>query len=307
MNITQITHVTRELKTLRDMLRWSLSEFNRANLYYGHGTDNAWDEAVYLNLTALHLPPDTELSALLDAVLLESERRSIVDLIQRRVTERRPAAYLSQEAWFAGLSFYVDERVIIPRSPIAELIARQYEPWIKSETGQPLRILDLCTGSGCIAIASALAIPDATVDAVDISSDALAVATLNVEKYTLSDRVRLIQSDLFEQLTGQIYDVIVSNPPYVSGQEYDTLPHEYRHEPKVSLYADDQGLGIVKIILREAGKHLSPDGILIVEVGNSAEALIAQYPKIPFVWLEFEQGESEVFLLTAEQLAAMKV
>lgn len=294
--------ITRELQTLRDMLRWGVSEFNAAGIYYGHGTDNAWDEALYLILSALHLPPDAN-QAILDARLLKKEREKVTDLVAKRITKRIPAPYLIHQAWFAGFPFYVDERVVIPRSPIAELIEKGFEPWLQNL--QP-RILDLCTGSGCIGVACGVLLPEAQIDAVDIAKSALEVARINVEHHQVEDRVRLINSDLFNGLSGQIYDLIVSNPPYVGAEEYAGLPHEYHHEPRRGLETGEEGLEIVIRILREAGKHLSPDGILIVEVGNSQQALVERYPHVPFTWLEFERGGDGVFLLTAEQLEKYK-
>jgi ribosomal protein L3 glutamine methyltransferase len=291
--------IINELLTLRDLLRWGITQFNKANIYYGHGTDNAWDEALYLSLFALHLPPDVN-PQILDAKLLRSERKAIVDLISRRVDEQIPAAYLTQQAWFAGKPFYVDERVVIPRSPIAELINNRLQPWIDPAAVE--HILDLCTGSGCIAIAAALNFPEAHVDAVDISHSALEVAGINVDRYLLQDRVRLIESDLFAGISGKIYDVMLSNPPYVSEQEYAALPREYHYEPRVGLAAGEKGLDIVLRILQQAGKHLSPQGVLIVEVGNTEEIIIEKFPQIPFTWLEFEKGGGGVFLLTADQL-----
>lgn len=296
--------VIRELVSLRDLLRWGMSQFYEANLYYGHGTDNAWDEALALVLSALHLPPDVN-PAVLDARLLERERAAIVELIQKRAIERLPSAYLTRQAWFCGLSFYVDQRVIIPRSPIAELIEKGFAPWVQPENVE--RVLDLCTGSGCIAIACAVHMPEIKVDAVDISSQALEVARVNVERHALESQVRLIHSDLFTGVSGQIYDLIVSNPPYVGGTELAALPAEYQHEPKVALAGGGvDGLEIVIRILQQAGQHLSPQGVLIVEVGNSQQALIERFPEAPFIWLEFERGGDGVFLLTAEQLLDYK-
>ena len=288
-----------ELYTLRDMLRWVVSQFNMANLFYGHGTDNAWDEAVALVLHAVHLPPDIS-PQVIDARLTTNERRKIVRLVLRRIKERIPIAYLTHEAWFAGLPFYVDQRVLIPRSPIAELIQRHFSPWIAEEN--VTRILDLCTGSGCIAIVCALELSHAKVDAVDISQDALAVAKLNIEKHNVAEQVQLVQSDLFTALKGHKYDIIVSNPPYVSMDEMAQLPPEYRHEPALGLAAGTQGLDFVTRILKEAPNYLTDHGILIVEVGNSEVELVNRYPLVPFTWLEFQQGEGGVFMLTAEQL-----
>lgn len=289
-----------ELITLRDMLRWSVSQFYSAKLFYGHGTDNAWDEAVTLCLHALHLPPNIN-PQVIDASLTAAERRKIAKLIMRRVKERIPAAYLVQEAWFAGLSFYVDQRVLIPRSPIAELIDHHFAPWTIEENVAD--ILDLCTGSACIAIACALAFPEARVDAVDISADALDVAKMNVERHKVNDDVTLIQSDLFTSLPAKQYQIIVSNPPYVSAEEMVELPEEYQHEPTLALAAGQHGLDIVMKILQQAKKYLTEEGILIVEVGNSEIALKKLLPQVPFTWLDFERGGGGVFMLTAEQLA----
>lgn len=293
-----LAQVSQELFTIRDYIRWAYSRFNAANLYYGHGTDNAWDEAVYLVLSTLHLPPDLS-PELLDSTLTTVERRSLCELIFRRINERIPSAYLTKEAWFAGIPFYVDERVIIPRSPLAELIEDGFSPWLDDHN--VYAILDLCTGSGCIAIACALAFPESIVDAVDLSADALDVALINVKKHSLQRRVNLIESNLFEKITHE-YDLIISNPPYVSTGEYEWLPQEYSHEPKIALKADGNGLEIVIQIIRESASHLSHDGILVVEVGNTRETLEENYPEIPFLWLDFERGGEGAFLLTAEQV-----
>jgi ribosomal protein L3 glutamine methyltransferase len=286
-----------ELQTIRDMLRWSVTQFYQANLFYGHGTDNAWDEAVTIVLSALHLPHDIN-PQVLDAKLSRREREEITQFITRRINEKIPAAYLTQRAYFAGLPFYVDERVIIPRSAIAELIEQQFTPWIDNVS----HILDLCTGSGCIAIACAHAFPNAAIDAVDISSDALAVAKINVDRHHVNKQVNLIQSDLFQNVPIKKYDIIVSNPPYVNAEEMESLPDEYRHEPSQALAAGADGLEIVVRILKEAKKYLSEKGILIIEVGNSEKALSEKYPTVPFTWLEFERGDGGVFLLTRETL-----
>lgn len=299
LNKKELEKIAKEFTTLRDLLRWALTQFYQANLHFGHGTDNAWDEALYLVLSALHLPPDTR-PEILDAKLLLSERQTIFNLIEKRIHDRWPVAYLTNEAWFAGLPFYVDERVIIPRSPLAELIEKQFQPWVKPDRIE--RILDLCTGSGCLAIACAENFNNTQIDAVDISSQALEVAKINVERYQLQSQIRLIRSNLFAAIPGQIYDLIISNPPYVSISEYTSLPREYHHEPKTALTAGEQGLDIVIEILSNANKHLSPEGILIVEVGNSEQALMQRFPQVPFSWLEFERGGGGVFLLTAEQL-----
>lgn len=290
-----------DMKTIRDFMRLAVSQFNAADLYYGHGTDNAWDEALALILHTLHLPHDIN-PAVLDATLTADERNKLAELIQIRVEKRIPVPYLTHQAWFAGLSFYVDERVLIPRSPIAELIENQFQPWIDTDSVQ--HILDLCTGSGCIAIACAKYFPEAMVDASDISSDALAVAKINVAKHKMQDQVTLIESDLFQALPRKKYDIIVSNPPYVSAAEMFDLPNEYLHEPKQGLASGELGLDAVTHILQDAREWLAPQGVLVVEVGNSEHALAEKFPGLPFTWLEFERGGGGVFLITAEQLAA---
>lgn len=290
-----------ELQTIRDFIRFATSQFHQEGLYFGHGTDNAWDEAVALTLHTLHLPHNID-RAVLDANLTQEEKNKLLTLISMRVEKRIPVPYLTHEAWFSGLSFYVDERVLIPRSPIAELIENQFAPWI--EPDQVHNILDLCTGSGCIAIACAKAFTDAQVDASDISNEALAVAKINVLRHFVADQVELLESDLFNGLPNKKYDIIVSNPPYVSAEEMSELPKEYHHEPRLGLAAGDDGLDIATRIIRDAVKYLQPHGILVVEVGNSEFSLAEKYPEIPFTWLEFERGGGGVFVLTAEQLKA---
>lgn len=296
---TMIKHT--ELSTIRDFIRYATSSFNQAGLFYGHGTDNAWDEAVGLVLHTVHLKHDVD-PAVLDAALTQPEREQLFTLIEKRVEQRIPLPYLINEAWFFNLPFYVDERVLIPRSPIAELIAEQFQPWVEAENVRD--ILDLCTGSACIAIACAKAFPQAAVDAVDISADALTVANINILKHHVEDQVTLYESDLFAALENKQYDIIVSNPPYVSLEEMAALPQEYRHEPELGLTAGELGLDFAKRILAQALTHLKPQGILVMEVGNSEFALQDAFPQIPFTWLEFENDSGGVFLLTAEQLKA---
>ncbi|MCB1760441.1 MAG: 50S ribosomal protein L3 N(5)-glutamine methyltransferase [Gammaproteobacteria bacterium] len=291
---------TESLETIRDFIRWGASRFNRAELCYGHGTDNALDEALVLVLHALSLPADLPL-AYLDARVTASEKRDILSLLTQRVDQRVPAAYLTNEARFAGLDFYINDHVLVPRSPIAELIVQEFSPWVSANSVG--RVLDLCTGSGCIAIGCAYAFPDASVDAVDLSPTALEVAQINIARHELGDRVEAIQSDLFNSLRGRQYDLIVSNPPYVSQEEYLSLPLEYHREPIIGLEAGPDGLDLVSRILSDSSDYLEPDGVLIVEVGSSAEALIRRYPEVPFMWLDFKHGGDGVFLLSAEQLA----
>ncbi len=287
------------LQTPRDFIRWGASLFNANGLFFGHGTDNALDEAAALVLHALHLPFDLP-DFYLAARLTPEEKQTVVELLCRRVKSRKPAAYLIREAVFCGLSFYVDERVLVPRSPIGELIEQRFSPWLDNIAVD--RVLDLCTGSGCIAIACAHAFPEAQVDAVELSPEALAVAGINVERHQLEGRVQLIESDLFDQLPQNRYQLIVSNPPYVSRGEWQGLPAEYKAEPKMGLESGGDGLDCVARILRQAGDYLAEDGILVVEVGNSARALAERYPEVPFLWLEFNRGGEGVFLLSASQV-----
>ncbi|MBK1722298.1 50S ribosomal protein L3 N(5)-glutamine methyltransferase [Thiocystis violacea] len=287
------------LVTIRDFVRWGASRFNAAGLFFGHGTDNAIDEAAQLVLGGLHLGPFLPVT-FHDCRLTPAERDVVAELIERRLTERVPAAYLTGAAWFAGLEFFVDSHVLVPRSPIAELVEASFTPWMDAD--RIGRVLDLCTGSGCIGIAAAAYLPDVDVDLVDISPEALRVARRNVERHGLEHRVRVLESDLFSSLDGYRYDVIVSNPPYVSRAELEDLPTEYHREPSLGLFGGEDGLDIVLRILGEADQLLSDDGILIVEVGNSAQALELRLPEMPFTWIEFERGGDGVFLLTREQL-----
>lgn len=290
---------TTELLTIRDWLRFAVSQFEASDIFYGHGTDNSYDEAVWLIMRALHLPLDT-LDNFMDAKLTNSERNKLASFIEQRITKHTPTAYLLKEAWLQGFKFYVDERVLIPRSPIAELIERRFAPWVDAR--RVGRILDLGTGSGCIAIACARAFPRATVDASDISAEALEVASMNVRRHRLGRRVRPVMSDHFAALAGRAYDIIVSNPPYVGAEELAALPPEYWHEPRGALASGKDGLDSVRTILREAGRHLRPRGLLVVEVGNSEALVRRRFPRVPFTWLEFERGGGGVFLLTAEQV-----
>jgi ribosomal protein L3 glutamine methyltransferase len=289
-----------ELSTLRDLLRFSVSRFNEAGLFFGHGSDNAWDEAAYLLLHALHLPPE-RLEPFLDARLTSDERRAALRIIERRINERLPAAYLTNEAWLGEHRFYVDERVIVPRSFIAELLREQLAPWI-DDPWAVVHVLDLCTGSGCLAILAAHAFPEAGVDAVDISPDALAVAERNVRDHGMESRVHLVQSNLFAGLDKQRYDVIISNPPYVNAESMAALPEEYRHEPELALASGEDGLDLVRIMLKEVGEHLNPGGLLVVEIGHNRDALEAAFPETPFTWLDTSAGDQHVFLLHREEL-----
>ncbi|MBI4740170.1 MAG: 50S ribosomal protein L3 N(5)-glutamine methyltransferase [Betaproteobacteria bacterium] len=288
-------HARHELSTLRDLLRFSVSRFNEAGLFFGHGSDNAWDEAAYLLLHALHLPPD-RLEPFLDARLTAAERDIALEVIGRRIVERLPAAYLTREAWLGDHRFYVDERVIVPRSFIAELLAEQLSPWVEDPWAVG-SVLDLCTGSGCLAILAALAFPNASVDAADLSADALAVARKNVGDYGLDARLRLVESDVFAALGDARYDVIVSNPPYVGAESMSALPEEYRREPQLALAGGEDGLDLVRRILQDAKRHLKPGGLLIVEVGHNRDALEAAFPDTPFTWLDTAAGDQYVFLL----------
>lgn len=288
-----------ELNTLRDCIRWAVSAFNAAELSFVQGMPNALDEAVYLCLAALHLPPDFG-ENYFDCKLTLAERKAVLDYYRQRIEQKKPAAYITNEAWFAGMSFYVDERVLIPRSPFAELIHQQFSPWVIDE--EVHNILELCTGSGCIAIACAHAFENANVVASDISADALAVAEINRHNYGLEDRLELVQSDIFENVPNRQYDLIISNPPYISDQEMTELSDELKSEPALGLVAGELGLDIVIPMLKQAREFLSDKGILVIEVGYSWPTLEAALPNVPLLWLDFEFGGDGVFMLTAEQL-----
>jgi len=295
-----MTSSTRKpLLTPRELIHWGAVIFEQAGLAFGHGTDNALDESAVLVLHALRIGYDQP-DEVLDVKLAGKDRLRVIELLEQRVSSRKPAAYLVNEARFAGLSFYVDERVLVPRSPIAELVESGFMPWI--DMPRVRNILDLCTGSGCIGIACAHVFPDASVDITDRSCDALDVARENVRRHGLEDRVTPVESDLFAGLTGRRYDIIVSNPPYVPQLEVKELQAEFQHEPALGLTAGTDGLDIVTGILDEAGEYLQDDGILVVEVGLSQQRLIVQYPDVPFLWLEFEYGGEGVFMLEAARL-----
>lgn len=284
------------------MVRLGASEFQAAGLHFGHGTDNAFDEALALALYALHLDHSVQ-PEVLDARLTEGEIGTIYDFFRRRIETRKPAAYLTRETWFAGLRFYVDERVLVPRSPIAELIERGFEPWFDSATAQP-RVLDLCCGSGCIGIACAVALPAARVDLADIDSGALAVARRNVADYALGERVAVIESDLFAGLAGRRYDLVVCNPPYVDAATYAALPPEYGHEPRAGLESGSEGLDHALKILAQAPAHLNPAGVLVLEVGASRAALERRLPRLEITWADLERGGEGVAVIAREALAA---
>ncbi|QVL48519.1 MAG: 50S ribosomal protein L3 N(5)-glutamine methyltransferase [Thiocapsa sp.] len=287
------------LITIQDFVRWGASRFNAAGLFFGHGTDNALDEAAHLVLGALTLDPGLP-AAFRDCRLTPAERVLVCNMLERRVLERLPAAYLTGRTWFAGLEMIVTPDVLVPRSPIAELVEAGFEPWIDGEI--VCRVLDLCCGSGCIGVAAAVHLPDVDIDLVDISPDALDVARRNVARHGVEDRVRVFASDLFGSLPNDRYDVIVSNPPYISRSELDSLPLEYRNEPELGLFGGEDGLDLVVRILADAASHLTDEGILIVEVGSAAPELERRLPSVPFTWIEFERGGEGVFLLTREQL-----
>ena len=290
--------MTDELQTIVDLIRYGASRFNAAGLTFGHSFDNALDEATQLTLHALHLPHDIG-PAYGQARVTLAEKEEVLGLFLRRIEERVPAAYLTGEAWFAGLSFKSDPRALVPRSPIAELIESGFEPWLGGR--EVRRALDLCTGSGCIAIAMAHYNPDWHVDAVDLSDDALALAGENQERLH-AENLRLLKSDLFAALAGEHYDLIVTNPPYVTDDETDALPREYSHEPELGLRAGDDGLDLALRILRDAPLHLTEDGLLICEVGEAENALVKLLPELPLAWVEFKVGQMGIFVAERHDL-----
>ena len=289
-----------ELVTIRDWLRFTVSQFEASDIFFGHGTDNAYDEAVWLILSALHLPHDT-LNNFLDSRLTTVERSHLAGLVEKRIVNHTPTAYLVNEAWLHGFKFYVDERVIVPRSFIAELLNDHLHPWVEfpEMVGSAA---DICTGSGCLGILLANSFPNAAIDVIDISADAIDVANINIQNYGLEEQVTAIQSDMFSALVGKLYDVIISNPPYVDGPSMATLPREYQNEPQLALGSGADGLDHTHTLLRNAAEHLNDEGILIVEIGHNREALIAAYPDLEFIWLEVSSGNQFVFLLTKSQL-----
>lgn len=290
------------LHTVRDFIRFAVSRFNEAGVHYGHGTTNAYDEAVYLVLYALHLPPDS-LEPYLDARLTRPERAAILRVIERRIQERIPAAYLTQEAWLQGYKFFVDERVIVPRSFIAELLSENLAPWVL-DPETIVDVLDVCTGSGCLAILAAQAFPNAKITALDISPQALQVAERNVADYGLQERIKLVESDVFSQVGNKKFDVILSNPPYVPAASMATLPAEYRAEPALALAAGEDGLAVIHRLIREGTRYLNNNGLLVVEVGHERHAVEAAYPKLSLTWVTTSGGDDQVFILQSDRESA---
>lgn len=289
-----------ELITLRDWLRWAVSRFTEAELFFGHGTDNAWDEAIWLLLATLKLPRD-RLEACIDTRLTKAERLAVWQALQQRIARRLPAAYIVQEAWLGDFRFYVDERVIVPRSYFAELLREGFSPWVE-DVDSVTNALDLCTGSGCLAILMAHTFPNAQIDAIDISSAALAVAKRNIADYGLADIVKPIESDLFAAVAGKRYDLILSNPPYVTAAAMAALPMEYRHEPALALAAGKDGLDVVRRLLAKAAEHLNPGGFIAIEVGHNREQVETAFPELEAIWLDTVSSEEKVFLVSEEAL-----
>ncbi|GAB2196167.1 50S ribosomal protein L3 N(5)-glutamine methyltransferase [Sessilibacter sp. MAH4] len=287
-----------DLETLLDFIRFGATQMSKSDIYFGHGTDNAWDEAVFLVLEVVNLPYDL-LPQLYSSKLTTTERQSILELFQRRIAERKPAPYLVGRSWFSGMPFLVNDQVLVPRSPFAELISRRFRPWLQKS---PERILDLCTGSGCIGIATAVAFPEAEVLLSDISAEAVDIAWQNIAYHDLEDRVSAIESDLFTALPGEQFDLIVCNPPYVDQEDFESMPQEYHHEPQIALTSGFDGLDFTRRLLKEACNHLTDNGLLFCEVGNSCFALDAAFPEFNFTWIEFENGGHGIFVITAEEL-----
>ncbi len=288
-----------ELSTITDFIRWGASRFVEADLSYSHGLSSPLDESAYLVLRGLNLPVDTP-NIFWSSALTNSEKTNIVKILKTRIIDKIPAAYIFKEGWFAGLQFYVDERVLVPRSPIAEMVENQFSPWVDAD--DVLNVLDLCTGSGCIGIACAYAFPQADIDLSDISVEALEVANVNIDEHDARQRVTAIESNVFSNLGGKKYDIIVSNPPYVDAEDMTDLPQEFHHEPELGLSSGADGLDLTKVILQQAAQYLTDNGILVVEVGNSQYALTEIFPEIPFQWIDFERGGDGVFVLTKQQL-----
>ncbi len=291
-----------ECLTVRDWLHWAEVRFSKEQLFFGHGCDNAYDEAAWLILYALKRHHDS-FDEIQDVPLLLTERHSILDILNRRITRRIPSAYLTHQAWLGAYEFYVDERVIVPRSYFSELLEHDLSPWL-SQNASIHHALDLCTGSGCLAILMAQSFPDAKIDAIDLSKDALEVARMNVERYELENRIELIASDLFAEVRTRKYDLIISNPPYVTADAMNSLPDEYRHEPALALAAGREGLDIVRRILQSSADQLTPDGLLMVEVGHNADIVEAAYPDVPFTWIDTDSSEEKIFMLTQKEVAA---
>lgn len=289
----------RDLSTIKDFIRWTFSRFQHADLFYGHGTDNAWDEAVQLVMGALKLPLDFDRD-MLDCALTHNEKKRLLRLIHTRITKREPLPYLLGEAWFMGLPFKVTKDTLIPRSPILSLLENEFTPWLSR---YPLHILDMCTGSGCLGIAAAMVFEDAQVDLSDISDAALAVAEHNIQRHQVEDRVQAIHSDMFKALVGKQYDLIICNPPYVDAQDFKNAPPEFHNEPELALTSGEDGLDFTHDFLSQVALYLQDGGILVYEVGNTETALQAAYPDVPFMWIELEQGGNGVFILTKEQLS----
>ncbi|RBP84764.1 50S ribosomal protein L3 N(5)-glutamine methyltransferase [Marinomonas rhizomae] len=291
----------RDLTTIKDFIRWTFSRFQQADLFYGHGTDNPWDESVHLVMSALRLPLDFDRD-MLDCALTYNEKKHILKLVETRITKREPLPYLLGEAWFMGLPFKVTKDTLIPRSPIISLLESEFAPWLKN---YPLNILDMCTGSGCLGIAAALVFEDAEVDISDISEAALLVANENIARHQVEDRVHAIHSDMFKGLAGKQYDLIICNPPYVDADDFANAPAEFHNEPELALTSGEDGLNFTHEFLAQVAHYLQDDGILVYEVGNTETALQATYPNIPFMWVELEQGGNGVFVLTKEQLSEL--